>query len=254
MRRCGMLLVLGWLACAMPAFAQTNLQLWANVTFDWVKSDRLTYELDLEPKVLLAAPEGEPGWRNLDLTPNVEYSWKRWLDLVGEATVGRTFQTDDVTTFEVTPRVGVRFHVFSRDTTPYLPKVREAMPKRRVVLRDLLRVESRNFFYTGSGTEESFSSSVRFRNRIELQVPINKPSMTSDGAHYVLADWEYFMPLSEPEERFASKQRIRAGFGYRRNLAWRFEVLYMWTRSRDTIQEGFKTDDNIIDIRIKRVF
>jgi hypothetical protein len=254
MRRCWVLPVLTWLVCATPAFAQTNLQLWGNVTLDWIKSDRLTWELDLEPKVLLAAPEGEPGWRNLDLTSNGEYSWKRWLDLVGEATVGRTYQTDDVTTFEVTPRVGVRFHVFSRDTKPYLPKVREVMPKRRVVVRDLLRVESRNFFYTGSGAAESFSSSVRFRNRIELQVPINKPSMTSDGAHYVLADWEYFMPLSEPEERFASKQRIRAGFGYRRNLAWRFEVLYMWTRSRDTVQEGFKTDDNLIDIRIKRVF
>jgi hypothetical protein len=165
MRRCWVLPVLTWLVCATPAFAQTNLQLWANVTFDWVKSDRLTYELDLEPKVLLAGPEGEPAWSNLDLTPNVEYSWKRWLDLVGEATVGRTFQTDDVTTFEVTPRVGVRFHVFSRNTTPYLPKVREAVPKRRVVVRDLLRVESRNFFYTGSGANESFSSNVRFRNR-----------------------------------------------------------------------------------------
>jgi hypothetical protein len=254
MRRCWAFLLLGWLACATPASAQANLQLWGNVTLDWIKSDRLTYEVDFEPKVLLAAPEGEPAWRNLDLTPNVEYSWKRWLDLVGEATVGRTYQTDDVTTFEVTPRVGVRFHVFSRDTKPYLPKVREALPRRRVVLRDLVRVESRNFFYTGSGAEESFSSSVRFRNRIELLVPINKPSLVDDGASYVLADWEYFIPLSEPSERFASKQRIRAGIGYRRSLAWRFEALYMWTRSRDTIEEGFRTDDNIIDIRIKRVF
>ena len=57
--------------------AQTNLQLWGNVTLDWVKSDRLMYELDFEPKVLLAAPEGEPGWRNLDLTPNVESSPNR---------------------------------------------------------------------------------------------------------------------------------------------------------------------------------
>jgi hypothetical protein len=32
------------------AHAQTNLQLWGNVTLDWVKSDRLVYELDFEPK------------------------------------------------------------------------------------------------------------------------------------------------------------------------------------------------------------
>ena len=72
------------------ADAQTNVQLWGNITFNWVKSERLTYELDFEPKVLLDAPEGEPGWRNLDLTPNVEYSVKRWLDLVADATVGFT--------------------------------------------------------------------------------------------------------------------------------------------------------------------
>jgi hypothetical protein len=60
------------------AFAQTNLQLWGNVTLDWVKSDRLTYEFDIEPKVLV----------NFGL--------------------------------------------------------REQVPKRRVVVRDLVRVESRN--------------------------------------------------------------------------------------------------------------
>ena len=96
-----------WLAALLELIfvahghAQTNLQLWGNVTLDWVKSDRLVYELDFEPKVLLAAPEGEPGWRNLDLTPNVEYSPKDWLDLVGEAVVGYTKQTDDVNTHRV---------------------------------------------------------------------------------------------------------------------------------------------------------
>jgi len=28
----------------------------------------------------------------------------------------------------------------------------------------------------------------------------------------------------------------------------------MWTRSRDTIEDGFATSDNIIDVRVKRVF
>jgi hypothetical protein len=41
------------LCVAMPARAQTNLQLWGNMTLDWGKSDRLVYELDFEPKVLL---------------------------------------------------------------------------------------------------------------------------------------------------------------------------------------------------------
>jgi hypothetical protein len=234
------------------ADAQANLQLWGNLTLDWVKSERLTYELDFEPKVLLAAPEGEPGWHNLDVTPNVEYAARNWLDLVGELGAGYTKQTDDVNTFEVTPRMGVRFHLFSRGVPMRGVRLRELPPMRRVVVRDLVRFESRNFFYTGSGS--GTDSSVRFRNRLELLAPINREKITDDGARYLLADWEWFIPLDEPDERFASRQRIRAGLGYRHSFAWRFEALYIWTRSRNTLEDDFHTSDNIIDIRVKRLF
>ena len=243
------------LALAVPAEAQTDLQLWTNLTLDWARSHRLMYELDVEPKVLLSAPEGDPGWASLDLTPNVEYAWKGWLDLVGETMVGYTKQTDDVNSWEVTPRAGARFHVFSRNLptlVPGRPIRKEFPPRRRVVVRDLVRVEARNLFYTGDGSGSS--STVRFRNRLELLAPMNKERLTDDGVRYVLADWEWFIPLGEPDERFANKQRIRAGLGYRRSFAWRFEALYIWSRSRNTIEDGFTTNDNSIDVRVKRVF
>jgi hypothetical protein len=85
-------------------------------------------------------------------------------------------------------------------------------------------------------------------------VPLNKARITDDGARYLLADWEWFMPLDDPNERFANRQRIRAGLGYRRSFNWRYELLYIWTRSRETIDEGFSTTENIIDIRVKRLF
>ena len=64
-----------------PVTAQTNAQVWGNITINWVKSESLTYELDLEPKVLASAPTGDPGWWNVDVTPNVEYAANAWLDL-----------------------------------------------------------------------------------------------------------------------------------------------------------------------------
>ncbi len=236
------------LVSAPVARAQATAQLWGNITLDWVKSDRLVYELDFEPKVLLDAPEGDPDWRNLDVTPNVEYSPKAWLDLVADTTIGSTNQTDDVDTIEVTPRLGVRFHLFSR-TQRF--NARERAPRRRIVMRDLVRVESRNFFYSGDTESDS---TVRFRNRLELLVPLNKARFTDDGARYVIADWEWFIPIDDPEERFASRQRIRAGLGYRRSFNWRYEVLYIWTRSRNTIDEEFATTENILNIRMKRLF
>ncbi len=243
-----LLWVLAW---AGEAAAQTNLQLWGNLTFDWVKSDRLVYELDVEPKALLKVPEGAPDWQNLDLTPNVEYSPKPWLDLVAEATAGFTKQTDDVNSFEFTPRLGLRFHLFSRGLPrPFHP--RERPPERRVVLRDLVRVESRNFFYSGAGSGSD--STVRFRNRLEFLAPLNRARLNEDGARYLMADWEWFIPLGDPAERFANRQRIRTGLGWRRSFAWRFEALYIWTRSRNTVEEGFATSDNIIKLRVKRLF
>jgi Protein of unknown function (DUF2490) len=237
---------------ATDTVAQANLQLWGNLTFGWLRTPRLTYEVDFEPKVLVKKPEGDPSWRNVDVTPSVEYAAKKWLDLVGEVATGYTKQTDDVNSWEVSPRLGLRAHLFSRDVLTRAPHIRELPPARRIVVRDLLRVESRNLFYVGAGSGSD--SSVRFRNRLELLAPLNRERLTDDGARYLLADWEWFVPLGEPDERFANKQRIRAGFGYRRSLAWRFEALYIWTRSRNTIEDGFKTSDNIIDIRLKRVF
>ena len=115
-----------------------------------------------------------------------------------------------------------------------------------------MRVESRNFFYSGGDKEDE--STVRFRNRLEFLLPLNKARITEDGARYWLADWEWFVPLDDPEERFANRQRIRTGIGYRRSFNWRYELLYIWTRSRDTLDEGFSTTENIIDIRVKRLF
>ncbi len=34
------------------AHAQTDLQLWGNFTFDWIKDHRITMGVDAEPKVL----------------------------------------------------------------------------------------------------------------------------------------------------------------------------------------------------------
>jgi hypothetical protein len=244
---CAAVLVLGF---ARLAGGQTTSQLWGTITFNWLRSGQLSYELELEPKVLTDAPEGEPGWASLDVTSNVEYALQRWLDLVGELATGYTSQTDDTDSFELSPRVGVRFHLTTRDL-PTSPFRRERLPRYRIVVRNLVRVEARNLFYTG---DTSNDSTVRFRNRLEVQVPLNRRLVTDDGASYVLADWEWFIPLDDPEERFANRQRVRAGIGSRRSLDWRFEALYIWNRSRDTISNGFHPADNIVNLRVKRVF
>jgi hypothetical protein len=199
--------------------AQPDFQLWTNFTFAWSPSHRTTIGVDAAPKVLLWAPAGDPGWSTLDVTPSIEYKRGRWFDAIGELLVGRTNQTDDLNSTELTPRIGFRLHVLSnlRDDLG-----RERRPTRRLVLRDLLRFEYRNLYYA---TDKPDSHTGRLRNRIETLWPVNRHKITDDGAVYLTTDWEWFITLDDPSERYANRQRIRAGVGYRRNSAWRFESL-----------------------------
>jgi hypothetical protein len=236
------------------ALAQANSQFWGDFTLTWAKSPRLTYDFDIEPKVLVSASAGQPDWASLDLTPGVDYAAKKWLDVVGEFLYASTKQTNDVNSIELTTRVGARFHLLSRNL-PIIIRERplhELPPRRKLVLRDFVRVEQRNIFYSN---DEPTNSSWRLRNRLEFQLPLNSKSMTEDKTRYVTADWESFVPLNDdPKERFANKQRIRVGGGYRQNFNWRYEVLYIWGRSLDTTTDSFTTSDNIVNVRVKRVF
>ena len=213
-----------WCCSVAPPRAPQDFQLWDSITLNWPKSHRLSFQVEIEPKVLVApAEDDDPGWATLDVIPNVDYALKPWLDLVGDVQTGFTAQTDDLNSFELSPRAGARLHLFSRDLRPIVD-LRELPPKRRIVIRDLMRVEWRNLFYDD---DRSTSFTVRFRNRLELQVPLNKDRLTDNGARYLTADWEWFIPLEDVAERYANKQRIRTGIGYRRDFHWRFEALYI---------------------------
>ena len=107
-------------------------------------------------------------------------------------------------------------------------------------------------FFVSDG--EPSSSSGRFRNRIEFLFPINRPNLGHDGTIHSIADWEWFVPLSDQQERFASRRRYRGGLGYRHNRHWQTAALHFRTSSRNTIDEPFTTSENVLDLQLKRVW
>ena len=239
--------VLGALGVPRESRAQADLQAWGNLTFDWIKSHRVTIGVKVEPKVLVS-PGGRAGLGHPRRHAVVRVPRGEWFDMVGELMVGRTNQTDDLDSTELTPRIGFRLHLLSNLRQQI---VKEQRPKRRLVLRDLLRLEWRNLYYS---TDKADSSTVRLRNRLESLWPINRPRITDNGVAYLNADWEWFIPFDDPDERFANRQRVRAGLGYRRSFAWRFEAMYVWNRSRNTVDEPFTSTDHAIDLTMKRVW
>ena len=183
-----------------PASAQTNLQLWGNLTLDWVKSDRLVYELDVEPKVLLDAAEGAPGWRNLDVTD---------VDVACAADS-------------------------SARTSPAAAHRRPRPGARGITELRLFRQRQR------IGVVVADPQPARVPRPAEQRADQRRRRALSAGGLGVV--------------RPARRSGRATGLGYRRSFHWRFEALYIWTRSRNTIADDFTTSDNIIDIRVKRLF
>jgi hypothetical protein len=236
---------------AMPCetHAQQNTQLWANFKFDWIKTHHWTFKLDAEPKVLVTHPSSDPGWATIDVLPSVEYARGGWFDLIGGLKTGWTGQTNDLDSTEVSAGVGFRLHLLS---TLDKEIFKERHPKHRLVLRDLVRVEWLNLFYS---TDKPDSHTTRLINRFEALWPFNRPKITDDGAWYVETDWEWFIPLGdEADERFANQQWIRGGVGYRRSHAWRYQAMGVWDRSRNTLEEPFTTSYYALDLTMTRVW
>jgi hypothetical protein len=246
------------LAAAGTAAAQTNLQLWGDLSLNWVRSPRASWSLDLEPQALVASTGETVGWYTFGVTPNFEYAAKRRLDVVTEVGTGVTKQTDGLNSLEITPRGGVRLYLLSRDVPNLIdryiphPMSGERPTKRRLIVRNRFLVESRNIFYNHN---QPTSSTVRLRNRLELLFSLNRADVAENHSRTLLADWEWFVPFGvEAAERFASRQRIRTGIAFRRSFEWRSEIIYVWTRSRDTTDEPFSTSDNAISITVRRFF
>jgi hypothetical protein len=226
--------VLG-LACVLvspsTASAQAEKQFWATGIVDWLATDRLTYEIEVEPKT-------DPA--TLEVTPEIQYTVAAWADVLAE--VNLKSQVDEATT--ATPRFGVELHILSRLFQPHAPRgaEREKPPRRRIVVNTLLRVEDSN-------------STWRLRDRFQLAYPLNRNKTTDNGAVYLTGDSELFIPLDRvPGEPLVSQVRLRSGLGYRRSFAWRFQALYVWNGTRDAASSPLRPASHAVDVRVNRNF
>ncbi|MFC5271184.1 DUF2490 domain-containing protein [Adhaeribacter terreus] len=170
----------------------------------------------------------------MNATPAYERTISKHLDLLSAFGFSYTNQTSTTDTFEGRLMLGTRFY-FS--------------PEKRIQTRLTLRFERRHLYDFG---EENWETSHRSRVRGEVIIPLNKPHYSEDEMWYAIADYEYFFVVDKDlNERFANRTRTRFGIGYRHNYNFRFEAIFMHQRSRNQIETGFLTTDNIIRLRIK---
>jgi hypothetical protein len=230
-------------------WSQTTVsrQLWGNAILGFPQNKHLYLEVDLEPKTQISGGER---WRNIDVTPLLEYYPNSWLDLTAEVTFGYTVQTTDLRSLEFTPRIGIRFHLFKNVWDQ--AAISERVPLSRLQLATLFRLEYRNINYNLDLASEHES---RARLRIESKIAINHNKLANDKTFYLFTDGEYFYPINRKiSERYASKIRIRFGPGYRVNRVFHFELLLIFDDAQNTLEDANPTDTWALDLRAKIIF
>jgi len=115
-----------------------------------------------------------------------------------------------------------------------------------------IRLEERFLFYQKDQLfNETLQNELDVRSRYQL-------TAESQDFHlfqiirgiYLRASFEYFLPLNQSAvERFINQTRIVGGYGHRISEKFRYELQYIWGRSRAFKEDGLKTSENIIRLR-----
>lgn len=229
---------------------QDEFQGWMNTMFGYNVLNQLYLEADFEYKWLLS--KSNDPWNNLDITLLGEYFPVRLLDLTIEIINGKTRQSSDLFTYEASQRLGARWYFLQRGYNLFrISKGTEGAPE-RLELSNYIRFEHRSFdYYNDLDPEQDW----RFRNRTQFIAALNKKTLVENRTIRLLADIEFFVPFGKDiKERYASKYRVRVGPGYRHTYRWRFDLFYMYDKSKDDINDRFEVSTHMIDLRIILVF
>ncbi len=213
-------------------FAQNNsTQLWSDFTVTKPLQNRFSFDCEVSYRTSL----NNNDWRSLNITPKVEKSLGKHWDLLLYLGSINTLQQQDYNTWELRPSLGARFHF---------------TPVKKLLVRILGRFEFRNQYTFEVNT---WDFNFRTRYRLEEIYFINGESFEKNKLWYLLSDLELFFSTDkELEERYSDRLLFRLGLGYKLSDRWRFETIYTYQYSKNTITGEFgKDDEGILRLRVR---
>lgn len=226
-----LLCLLAFTPAVISVSAQRHEQVWLDYQLDCPFANNYLFEVTATYQTVLTT---ENKWRNIGITPTFEYQGFRRFDLIGSLPVAYTAQRDTVNSFELDPSLGVRFHITQN---------------KKIDTRLVFKVEERIFHTEGN---PDWDHSNRLRLKAEAWISINGPNLFTDKLWYAVVDYEEFYVTDDQlDERFANRRRARIGLGYRLNYRNRFELFYARQSSRNEIQGGYISGDNVVLLRYK---
>lgn len=219
--------------CIIPIFGQeSETQKWVDYSLSYPFGSN--YNLKYDAAYKTTTWQGE--WRSIENSISIGRKLGPKITTNFSILIASNRQTDDYNTLEIRPSLGLKYH-FSR--------------KRRYILDLYTQFENRHI---KNREEDTWTQTNRLRIRPELVVPITRRLENESIIWYSVAEAEWFATLKDQEERYANRFRTSLGLGYKFKEAWKFELIYVWQLSKNTIDEDFNTSSNIIRFRIKNSF
>ena len=212
-----------------------SVQLWNDFTIYKPFPKRFSFDCEISYRTNLGNSDK---WHSVNVMPKLEKSLGKHWDILFYVGSVNTLQQQNYNTWELRPGLGLRFHF---------------MPFRKLLIRMLGRIELRNQY---TFEDKTWDVSFRTRYRLEEIYFINAESFEKPNVWYLLSDVELFYSIDKAlEERYSDRLLLRLGAGYKLSDRWRFETIYTYQFSKNTISGEFsKDDEGILRLRARYYF
>lgn len=182
----------------------------------------------------------DPVWAETYLSANATYQDYNWLSVEGNFEAHYTKNSVSDNFVELRPWVGANLIWATQGEllNLFYPSIG-------------IRFEDRFFWYQPSGAQET---KQRMRLRLHARFPLNNTTI-STGTYYVITLVEASFPLNgEAKEIRADKRRFQLGLGYVVAADLRIEMQYVLMRQRNTLQNKFETNSQILWLAVRNYF
>lgn len=200
-------------------------QIWNNLNVGWNVNEKFSLRNNLAYNILLS---NELPWSEITFSSTAVLKFHRFMEGSAGMYVAFTNQSIDISSFEFRPYLGYR--IFTNTS-------------KRWYVSNLSRLEFRFLRYSNKNEEIT----LRFRNRTNALVSLNKRSMTENKNFYLMGYFEVFYNFGgEVQERFFDLFQYKLGLGYRLSYKWRFDIGFVFQESRNTLDQPSQLPTNII--------
>jgi hypothetical protein len=218
------------LMLAIPILSHSQSKgthLWLNYAISVKTDSNFSYGGDVGLRGLIT----DRNWTQFLIRPAATYKINRTFNVAGAVAVFQTFNRDGYNLAEF------RTH---QDFNARWPRLSVLSIYYRV------RIEQRWFFY------QNFPNDFDVRGR--LLVGVQSKDFTWLGEKipiYFHVIWEGFNTLTKDSavEFYVNQSRLHFAFGQRISENFRYELHYIWQRSRQFSEDGLQTSQNVFRIR-----